>query len=94
MDTELHWWVWLLSGMAVGLIPAFGDNKLLGVLQTLAVISSPVVIFMKAGAAILPFALFYGGLMLVASFIYRRKQAGENRKLQESIAKKKKSWGA
>jgi hypothetical protein len=93
MNPDVHWSVWLLAGMAAGLIPIFGENRLLGLLQVAVVIASPILIFMKAGTAYLPFVLFYGGLMLVSSFLFKRKTAQEDRKRKDSLEAKKKRWG-
>ncbi len=94
MDSGLHWSIWLLAGLGTGLLPLLGEHRLLGFLQGALVISSPVIIFTQAGTGYLPFALFYGGLILTSSFLFRRKQAQEDRQRQESIARKKKDWGA
>lgn len=92
MDSGLHWSIWLLAGMATGLLPLLGEHRLVGLLQGALVVSSPVIIFTQAGTAYLPFALFYGGLVLASSFLFRRKQAKEERDRREGIARKKKNW--
>ena len=93
METELHWSVWLLSGMAVGFAAGFGKGGLAGVLLTIGVLCSPAIIFMKAGAAPLPFALFYGGLVAVSSLLFRRRNAQRDAKLNKEIADRKKRMG-
>lgn len=92
MSSDLHWSIWLLAGMAAGLLPLFGENRVLGLLQAVVVIGSPVVIFMKAGAAYLPFVLFYGGLILTSSFVFKRRTAQEDRRRKTSLEAKKKRW--
>lgn len=92
MDSGLHWSIWLLTGMGTGLLPILGEHRLVGLLQGALVVSSPVIIFTQAGTAYLPFVLFYGGLIIVSSFLFRRKQAQEDRARREGIARKKKNW--
>lgn len=93
MDAQPQWWVWLVSGLAVGAMPLLGAEKITGILQALIVLASPAIIFTQAGAAWLPFALFYGGLVVTVSATYRLRRAGEDRKLRESIEAKKKAAG-
>lgn len=93
METELHWSVWLLAGMAVGFAAGLGKGGLAGVLLTLGILCSPVIIFMKAGATPLPFALFYGGLVVVSSLLFRRRNAQRDAKLNQEIAARKKRMG-
>lgn len=95
MDSGLHWSIWLLAGMGTGMLPLLGEHRLVGFLQAALVISSPLIIFTQAGTAYLPFLLFYGGLIAVSSLLFRRKQAQDDRKRREGIARaKKKHWGA
>lgn len=94
MDADLHWSVWLLSGMAVGTVSGIGRSGVAGMLAGLAVLCSPVVIYMKAGAALLPFVLFYGGLVAMSSFFFGRRRASENAKLRGEIDQKKKRLSA
>ena len=93
MNADLQWSVWLLAGMAAGSLPMFGEGRLLGLLQAAIIIGSPIAIFMKTGTAYLPFVLFFGGLMLTASFVHKRKSAAEDRQRKDSLAAKKKRWG-
>lgn len=93
MDSEVHWSVWLISGLLLGTISGFGSNVMLGILVGVSVLAAPFVIFMKAGATFLPFALFYGGLMASSSFFYRRRNTEHGRKLREEIAEKRKRMG-
>lgn len=94
MDTSVHWAVWLFAGVGIGLLPILGENRILGIVQGLVVISSPVVIFMKAGSAFLPFILFYGGLMVASAVVFRRNKARAESSRRAAIDKKKKRWGA
>jgi hypothetical protein len=48
---------------------------------------------MKAGAAPLPFALFYGGLVAVSSFLFRRRNAKRDAEMHKKIADNKKRMG-
>ncbi|MBI4984949.1 MAG: hypothetical protein HZC24_06295 [Rhodocyclales bacterium] len=93
MEAQLHWSIWLLAGIGIGILPIFGAERILGLVQGAAVIGSPVVIYMYAGTAFMPYVLFYGALMVVSSFLYRRRTAKENKNLRESIDAKKKRWG-
>lgn len=93
MDSGIQWWVWLGAGMAVGLAAGLGEGMLVGVLTGIAILCAPVIIFMKAGATIMPFALFFGGLAVVASFLFRRKNAREHAKLMGDIADRKRRHG-
>ena len=94
MGTDLQWWMWLLSGMALGLATGLGKGGLAGLLLAIAVLASPVVIFMQAGAKPMPFVLFYGGLVIVSSMLFRRKNAQRDVKRREAIdAKKKQNFG-
>lgn len=93
METGLHWSVWLLSGMAVGLTAGFGKGGLSGLLLAIGILASPVIIFMKAGATLLPFALFYGGLVVVSSFLFRRRNARRDAEMHRKIAENKKRLG-
>ncbi len=85
MEPSLHWSVWLLSGMALGLLSGLGESGVFGMLVGIGILCSPVVIYMNAGVAYLPFVLFYGGLIVVTSFLYRRKNAKRNAKLRGEI---------
>lgn len=93
MDSGMHWSIWLLAGIATGLLPIFGEQRIIGLLQALLVISSPVIIYTQAGTAYLPFVLFYGGLMLVSSWMFRRRNAQDERKRREAIERKKRGRG-
>lgn len=93
MDPAIHWSVWLLAGLGAGLLPILGESKIIGLLQTVVVLASPVVIFMQAGATILPFLLFYGALTVAVSLIFRHRKAQEERQRVDAIKRKKKSWG-
>jgi hypothetical protein len=93
METELHWSIWLLSGMAVGLLAGVGKGGLSGTLLAVGILVSPALIFMKAGAAPLPFALFYGGLVAVSSFLFRRRNAKRDAEMHKKIADNKKRMG-
>ncbi len=92
MNSDIAWWIWLLGGAATGALPLFGDNRLLGLLQTALVVGSPFYIFFTAGAKWLPFALFYGGLIVVSSFLFKRRAAQETAKREATLAEKKKNW--
>lgn len=93
MDGDLHWSIWLISGMALGMVTGIGESGVFGLLAGVAIICSPFAIYMKVGAAFLPFVLFYGGLMVVSSILYKRRSARQNKKLHEEIADKKKRFG-
>lgn len=93
MSADIHWSVWLLAGSATGLIPLFGESRLLGLVQLGAFIGAPFVILNQSGTGYLPFVLFYGALMLVSSIVYKRKTAREDRQRKEAFAAKKKRWG-
>lgn len=93
MDGDLHWSIWLISGMALGMLAGIGESGVFGLLAGVAIICSPFVIYMKAGAAFLPFALFYGGLMVVSSILYKRRSAKENANLHKDIVDRKKRFG-
>ncbi|HEX8962182.1 MAG TPA: hypothetical protein VF801_04185 [Rhodocyclaceae bacterium] len=92
MDSNVGWWVWVVGGVVTGALPLLGDSRLLGLLQTLAVVSSPFVIFSTVGAKWLPFALFYGALALVSSFVFRRRTARETQAREDALAAKKRNW--
>jgi len=94
METDLQWWMWLLSGMALGLATGLGKGGLVGILLAIAVLVSPVAIFMEAGAKPMPFVLFYAGLVIVSSLLFRRKNAQRDVKRRQEIdAKKKQNFG-
>jgi hypothetical protein len=93
MSSDVSWWVWLLGGVATGALPLLGDNRMLGFLQTFLVVCSPFYIFFTVGAKWLPFALFYGGLVVVSSFLFKRRTAREDAERKDSLAAKKKKWG-
>ena len=92
MNSDVQWWMWVLGGMATGALPLFGDNRMIGLLQTLLVVGSPFFIFSSVGASWLPFALFYGGLIVVSSFLFKRRSAREDAERKDSLAAKKKRW--
>ena len=94
MDSAPHWSIWLIAGLGTGLLPILGEHRIIGLLQTLLVLASPVIIFMQAGANFLPFLLFYGALTAAASLLFRRKKAQEERQRRKTIDRKKKDWGA
>lgn len=77
MDAEFHWSVWLISGLVLGMASGLGTSGAIGMLVGLCVLVSPVAIYMKAGATLLPFVLFYGGLVLTSSIFYKRRTAKE-----------------
>lgn len=85
MDANLHWSIWLISGIALGLLTGLGQSGLFGLLAGVAILASPVVIYMKVGVALMPFALFYGGLITVSSLLYRRRNAQQNAQRREEI---------
>lgn len=89
MQTEIHWSIWLLSGIAIGVLPIFGENRIVGLVQAIAVIVAPFVIFIKAGVNYLPFALFFAGLLVASSMAHRRKSAQDNKARRDQIEKKK-----
>lgn len=93
MDAQIQWWVWLLAGLATGIVPILGAPNILGIVQALIVLASPVVIYMNAGTAFLPYVLFYGGLMVTVSFLHKRKTAADSAQLKASVDAKKKRWG-
>ena len=93
MEAQIHWSIWLIAGLATGLVPLFGAERILGIVQALVVICSPVVIFMNAGPAFMPYVLFYGGLMVTSSFLHKRKTAREGKERRDSLDAKKKRWG-
>ena len=93
MTAQVHWSIWLIAGIGIGIIPILGAQRILGLVQIVAVLSSPVVIYMNAGTAVLPYVLFYGSLMTVTSFLHKRRTAKENDDMHKSIAAKKKRWG-
>ena len=93
MDFEVHWSVWLISGMVLGIASGFGSSMLLGIIVGVCVLVAPFVIFLKVGATFLPFALFYGGLMVSTSYFYRRRNTRHGAKLREEIAEKRKRMG-
>ena len=78
MATELHWGIWLLSGMAVGLVAGIGKSGLSGIVLALGILGSPVLILMTSGTAPLPFVAFYGGLVAVSSFLFRCRNAARD----------------
>jgi len=90
MTAEIHWAIWLFSGIAVGILPMLGENRMIGWLQTLVIVGAPFVIFAKAGATYLPFALFFGGLILATSVAYKHKRAKDDKELSNQIEKNKK----
>lgn len=92
MDSNVSWWVWVLGGMVTGGLPVLGDSRILGLLQTVAVVGSPFFIFATVGAKWLPFALFYGGLIVVSSFLFKRRTAKEDVGRKAALAEKKKNW--
>ncbi|MDK9725113.1 MAG: hypothetical protein OEL88_09475 [Sterolibacteriaceae bacterium MAG5] len=83
MDAEFHWSVWLISGLLLGMASGLGTSGAIGMVVGLCVLVSPVAIYMKAGATILPFALFYGGLIITSSFFYKRRNAKEDRQRRQ-----------
>lgn len=89
MENEIHWSVWLLSGIATGALPIFGANRMLGIVQAAVLVGAPFAIFMKAGAAWLPFALFFGGLLVASSLVYKLRRAREDKAVDASIMNKK-----
>lgn len=93
MGGDLHWSIWLISGMALGAVAGVGESGIFGLLAGLGILCSPVVIYMKVGPAFLPFALFYGGLMVVSSILYKRRSARQNEKLHREIEDKKRRFG-
>lgn len=94
METDLQWWVWLVSGMALGFATGFGKGGVVGILLTIAVLASPAAIFMQAGAKPMPFVLFYGGLVVVSSILFRRKNVQRDAKRRNEIdAKRKQHFG-
>jgi hypothetical protein len=94
MTSDTAWWVWLLAGMAIGMIPMFGQSRALGLVQAAVVIGAPFYIFSSAGAHYLPFLLFYLGLIIVSSLLFRRKNAREHRERIAAQEARKKRWGA
>ncbi|OHC69675.1 MAG: hypothetical protein A2045_10820 [Rhodocyclales bacterium GWA2_65_20] len=93
MDGDLHWSIWLISGMALGTVAGIGESGVFGLLAGIGIICSPFLIYMKVGASFLPFLLFYGGLMAVSSILYKRRSARQNEKLHHEIEEKKKRFG-
>ena len=93
MGSELHWSIWLFSGMALGLVSGMGESSLFGLLTAIGILCAPVVIYMNVGAAFMPFALFFGGLAVVASLLYKRRAAKDHAKLRADIEAKKRSRG-
>lgn len=92
MNSDVSWWMWVVGGMVTGGLPMLGDSRILGLLQTVAVIGSPFFIFFTAGAKLMPFVFFYGGLIVVSSFVFKRRTAKEDIGRKAALAEKKKNW--
>lgn len=93
MDAEFPWYVWLIGGLAVGMASGLGTSGAIGMLVGLCVLASPVVIYMKAGAALMPYVLFYGGLVVTSSIFYRRRTAKEDQKRRADVEELKRKRG-
>jgi len=93
MEPGLHWSVWLLSGLALGTLTGVSESALVGMLAGVGVLCSPIVIYIYSGTAIMPFALFFGGLIIASTIFFRRRNAQRNAKLRGEIDERNKRFG-
>jgi hypothetical protein len=93
MDASTPLYVFLLAGLAVGAISGLGTSGIMGIVIAACVLGAPFYIFFTVGGKLMPFVLFFGGLMITVSFFHRRRMHAENMKRRADIDEGKKRMG-